>query len=115
MRKKRYTICRLSADHWEPGAATVQNRIEAIQAAHDMGIPTWISLEPVIEPGEALQVIRGLHPIVGHWKVGKINHYPEIECKHDWLRFRKDARTLLDSVGADYYLKKSLTDLPERN
>ena len=31
-----------------------------------------------------MQVIRELHPIVDHWKVGKINHQPEIERKHDW-------------------------------
>ena len=99
------------ADYWEPGAATIRDRIKAIQQAHDMGIPTWVSMEPVIEPDQALKVIRELHPIVDHWKVGKINHMPEIERKHDWLKFSKDVRGLLYDLDADYYLKDSLTKL----
>ena len=97
------------ADHWEPDAATVIDRIRAIQEAHDRGINTWVSLEPVIDPGQALQVIRGLQPIVGHWKIGKINHQKGIEV--DWIAFREEVRALLDDLDADYYLKKSLTEL----
>ena len=68
-------------------------------------------MEPVIEPSEAIKVIEELHPIVDHWKVGKINHWPEIEKKHDWLAFREAVKELLEGIGADYYLKKSLRDL----
>lgn len=99
------------ADYWEPAAASIADRIKAIQQAHEMGIPTWLSLEPVIEPDQALQVIKELHPIIKHWKVGKINHMPEIEKSHDWVKFREAARELLESLGADYYLKASLTSL----
>ena len=99
------------ANDWEPGAASIKDRIRAIQEAHEQGIRTWVSLEPVIEPEQALQVIRELHPIVDHWKVGKINHQPEIERKHDWLKFKDDVKDVLDALGADYYLKNSLTKL----
>ena len=99
------------ADDWEPGAASIKERIEAIQEAHDRGIPTWVSVEPVIVPEQALQVIRALHPIVDQWKVGKINHWPDLERKHDWLKFKNDVEGLLDHLGADYYLKNSLTTL----
>jgi len=34
-----------------------------------------------------------------------------IEEKHDWILFREEVRDLLDSLKADYYLKKSLTEL----
>jgi len=37
------------------------------------GIKTWVSLEPVIDPEQAIELIRLLHPYVGHWKAGKIN------------------------------------------
>jgi hypothetical protein len=73
------------------------------------GIKTWVSLEPVIDPDQALQVIRELHSIVGHWKVGKINYQKDIEV--DWIAFREEVKALLDRLGADYYLKKSLTNL----
>jgi len=97
--------------YWEPYAAGWYDRWDAIFEAHNRGIKTWVSLEPVIEPDQALYVIQNLHPIVRHWKVGKINHMPRIENKHDWLAFRQEAAELLDSLGADYYLKKSLTEL----
>ena len=99
------------ADDWEPGAASIKDRIEAIRQAHEQGIPTWVSVEPVIEPDQALQIIQALHPIVDHWKVGKINHWPEIEREHDWLKFKDDVERVLDNLGADYYLKDSLTKL----
>jgi len=99
------------ADKWEPYAASIQDRIDAIEQAYTAGIPTWVSLEPVIDPEQALELIRDLHKIIDHWKVGKINYFPEIEKQVGWIRFREDAETLLDSLGADYYIKKSLTDL----
>jgi len=76
-----------------------------------MGIPTWISIEPVIIPDQALQLIRDLHPIVDHWKIGKINYNKEIENSINWITFREKIKALLESIGADYYLKKSLTEL----
>jgi DNA repair photolyase len=96
------------ADYWEPGAAPIKDRIKAIQEAHERKIPTWVSLEPVIEPGEAIKVVRELHPIVRHWKIGKINHHAEIERRHNWIQFREQVQLLLEDVHADYYFKKSL-------
>ena len=101
------------ADDWEPNAATVADRISAIEVAHNRGIPTWVSLEPVIDPAQALKIIQELHPIVDHWKIGKLNHHKQIEQQVDWLRFRDDVTTLLNDLNADYYLKNSLTNLKE--
>jgi DNA repair photolyase len=39
-------------------------RIAAIKAAHEMGIRTWVSLEPVIDPDQALELIEQIHPFV---------------------------------------------------
>jgi len=100
------------ADYWEPGAATIKDRIMAIQEAHDRGIGTWVSLEPVIDPAQALQVIRELYPLVDRWKVGKINHSKPVENSVDWIRFRNDVTGLLEDIGADYYIKNSLMKLP---
>ena len=97
------------ADYWEPGAATIANRITAIQIAHNRGIKTWVSLEPVINPEQALDLIYQLHPFVDHWKIGKINYHTGIDV--DWIAFREEATELLDRLGADYYLKQSLTEL----
>ena len=95
---------------WEPGAASVGSRKLAIQAAkRNWGLRTWVSLEPVIEPAEALQVIRELHDVVDHWKVGKVNYLRAEEAPPvDWVKFLREATGLLDELGADYYIKDSL-------
>jgi len=99
------------ADYWEPQAAAVEDRIEAIMMAKTHKIPTWVSLEPVIDPMEALCLINAIHPVVDRWKIGKINYIKEVEGKVDWIAFRDQAIDLLDSLGADYYIKNSLRNL----
>jgi DNA repair photolyase len=106
------TLCFMDqnmADEWEPGAARIQSRIMAIEEAKRRHIPTWISLEPVIDPDEALRVIDALHPLVDHWKIGKLNHHRGIENSVNWRLFRDRATSLLDSLNAGYYLKDSLS------
>lgn len=95
------------ADIWEPNAPSIKDRIQAIEKAHSLGIKTWVSLEPVIYPEQAMRIIQELHPIVDHWKIGKLNHRKPPEPV-DWIEFRLKAQALLDSVGADYYFKNSL-------
>lgn len=99
------------ADYWEPGAATVEDRIKAIEKAHSIGIKTWVSIEPVIKSDQSLELIRRLHPVVDHWKVGKINYNKAVEDRVNWIEFREEVKELLESISASYYLKKSLTEL----
>ncbi len=93
---------------WEPQASTVQSRLRILRKAHDMGIYTWVSMEPVIVPQEALEVIRKAHDYVDFWKIGKLNHNKEIESKIDWVKFRGDATALLNQYECDYYIKEDL-------
>ena len=57
------------AEH-EPGAANVYDRIEAISVAHKMGIPTWVSLEPVMDTWQARRVVNALYQLVDRWAIG---------------------------------------------
>ena len=100
-----------SRQFWEPNAASVKSRSRAIMTAKDMGITTWVSLEPVIDPDQALGVIDRMAMFVDHWKVGKINHLSHIEKLVDWGKFREDVIQKLDEVNADYYIKKSLSEI----
>jgi len=93
-------------EEWEPGASTIQSRYNAVKKAHEMGIYTWVSIEPVVNSEEALKVIKNLKPYVSFWKVGKINHYPEIEKKIDWSKFLKNA--LIELNGQAFMIKKDL-------
>ena len=91
---------------WEPGAASIENRLRAIIRAHSMGIRTWVSVEPVIDCTEALGAIETASPWVDHWKIGKISYNKEIEDREDWPRFLEQVEELLR--GQDYYIKDSL-------
>ena len=91
---------------WEPNAATVKGRVNAIQIAKDRGIKTWVSVEPVIDPVNALLVMGALKPFVDLWKVGKINYHKEIEDGIDWSRFLEDVKVELKDCN--YYIKNDL-------
>ncbi len=93
---------------YEPGAASIAGRVELLHSAKTNDIKTWVSMEPIIEPVQALKFIRDHHRYVDYWKVGKINHDKELEAAVDWAKFYIDVTTLLDSLGADYYIKESL-------
>jgi len=98
----------VKASAWEPKAALIESRIEAIKKARLNGIKTWVSLEPIIEPTEALAVLDDLYFWVDHWKIGKINHDKILESKVNWGRFLKVLTGRLDYIKADYYIKDSL-------
>ena len=93
---------------WEPNASSVNDRLAILKSAHKAGIFTWVSLEPVIDPVEALAVIRKAHNYVRFWKVGKLNHMKEYEQIVNWRKFLYDAETLLKKYGAKYYIKNDL-------
>lgn len=94
--------------YWEPFAASVAERMDLLVRAFVSGIKTWVSLEPVIVPDQALEVIRELRSIVDHWMIGKINHMPAIEKSVDWTAFKARAAELLEDAGASYNFKDSL-------
>jgi DNA repair photolyase len=92
---------------WEPGAAGMADRIEAITRAKKAGIFTWISVEPVFDVDQALEIIQwGKSGFVDMFKIGKINYYPEIEKLINWPRFVMDARAALGNIP--YIFKKDL-------
>jgi len=100
---------------WEPRAASPTNRLEAIKHFSDAGIPTWVSLEPVIDPAVSLEIIRITHPWVDLFKVGKLNYTgrlpPEFRQQVqgiDWAKFASDAVELLESLDKDYLIKDDL-------
>ena len=92
---------------WEPWAASPINRMNTLKAFHEAGIPTWVSLEPVIDPAQTLNLIRMTHGYVDLYKVGTLNHHP-LAKEIDWSDFAVKAKTLLDVLGVSYYFKLDL-------
>ena len=79
----------------EPGAPSIASRVEAIKKAHAMGIFTWVSIEPVMSAESAQAVVPVLKGHVDLWKVGKLNHFPEVEADINWRAFLYSMRELL--------------------
>jgi len=100
-----------SRQEWEPDASTVEERFEILKAAHAEKIFTWVSLEPVIDPEQALEVIRKAAKYVNFWKVGKLNHMKAEESKVNWRKFREDVEKLLMKTDAKFYIKDDLRNI----
>jgi hypothetical protein len=83
-----------------------------------MGIPTWISLEPVLNPEETLWIIQTLlicersRPYF--WKLGKLN-YDKNANKIDWKKYLTEARKMLDGAGQKYMVKRDLLEASNGN
>lgn len=92
---------------WEPEAALPADRIQALAEAKRAGLHTWVSLEPVLDPAWALEIIRATREVVDLYKVGRLNYHPRAR-RIDWAGFRDQAVTLLERLGKDYYIKADL-------
>ena len=98
--------------HWEPAANTIAERQVVICEAIARHIHTWLSIEPVWDPDQALAVIRWAKVVgVSHIKLGKMNYNAEIEKAIDWRAFLTQARAELEAAGfreIDHYIKRDL-------
>lgn len=77
----------------------------ALKRAHEMGIKTWISFEPVINSANVLYAIEKASPYVDRVKIGKLNYHPS---SVDWKDFGRRAEELCQELELDYYIKDSL-------
>jgi DNA repair photolyase len=91
----------------EPCAAPTEERIQALEKAHELEIPTFVSLEPVWDPDQTLDLIESTNEFVDYYKVGKLN-YNQRQNLIDWKHFRESVMKKLDLLNKDYYIKKDL-------
>ena len=92
---------------WEPGAASPKDRISTIHKFYNAGIPTWVSLEPVLYPEDALAIIQDTHDFVGLYKIGKLNYHADAKLT-DWFKFAANVTSLLDRLGCKYMIMNDL-------
>lgn len=90
---------------WEPNAALPEDRMRTLLAFHEAGIHTWVSLEPVIDPEQTLELIRQTHLFVDLYKVGKLNY---AKSDVDWRMFGTRALKTLQQLDKKYYIKADL-------
>jgi DNA repair photolyase len=92
---------------WEPGASLPEERFQTLQRAHALGIQTWASIEPVIDPDQSLEIIRQTFQYIDHYKVGTLN-YNKLANQTDWIKFRQAALQLLGTKS--HYLTETLNE-----
>jgi DNA repair photolyase len=83
---------------WEPRAADPGERMSTLAQFNEQGIPTWVSLEPVIDPAQSLQIIARTHEYVDLYKIGTLNHHRKAK-EIDWHTFGHAAMDLLRVWG----------------
>ena len=92
---------------WEPWAASPAERMYVLQEAKRKGITTWVSLEPVIDPKQTLDLIDSTADFVDLYKIGKWNHDKRANAI-DWKDFAGRAVEKCCGLGVDFILKKDL-------
>jgi len=104
----------LDLTEWEPGASAYDDRLNALKTFHKAGIHTWISLEPVIDPRQTIQIIHDTRNFVDEYRVGTINHNSELHHSIDWTSFHSTITDILDHYAVDYYIKEDLRKYERR-
>ena len=96
----------------EPGAAVPGMRFNGPYAAHKRGVKTWVSLEPVLDASDVLELLHDHamlkaegHAYIDRWKIGKLNYWPN---ETDWKAFGREAERICVEAGFDYYIKDAL-------
>lgn len=90
---------------YEPGAALPGDRMGALEILHRQGLKTWVSIEPVIDPKQSLEIIRLTSGFVDQYKIGKLNH---VANRTDWRAFCKESVEFLRRAGKQFYVKDDL-------
>lgn len=99
----------------EPNTALPGWRTIALRKLKSHGIKTWASFEPVIGTFYATCLMERVSPFVDIYKVGKLNHDPELESKIDWAKFLKAAVKKLRYLKKPFYIKEDLAKFDEDN
>ncbi len=87
--------------------------IADLAKAHDLGIKTWISFEPVLNEHEVILCLEyvGLSDVADKVKIGKLNYFPS---DINWKEFGERAEEVCQTYGIDYYIKESLREEMEK-
>lgn len=92
---------------WERGAAVASDRITTLKTFHDVGIYTWVSLEPTIDIDASLAIVDATHPFIDLYKVGRVNYLPMTKTT-DWKDYTLRMIDKLQALGKAHYIKKDL-------
>lgn len=84
---------------------TYYKRAQSLVGAHQRGIKTWVSFEPVTDVSRFFKELDWSALFVDKVKIGKLNYYPS---DIDWCAFGVAAEEACRDLGVEYYIKDSL-------
>lgn len=88
----------------EPGAVAPRTRLQSLRTAHELGIKTWVSCEPVLDADDVLLLLKSAD-YIDRYKIGKLNyHHSDIR----WGSFGKEVERICISRNLNYYIKDGL-------
>lgn len=93
---------------WERKARLPGNRIAALRHFHELGIFTWVSLEPTLDVEASLAIVEATHGFVDLYKIGRANYLKEITRVTDWRGYTLRMIDLCQKLGVKHYIKRDL-------
>jgi DNA repair photolyase len=94
--------------NWEPGAPLPGERIETLREFYRRGIFTWVSLEPVLDIQNSLDVIVATHQFVDYYKCGQANYCAAITKQTDWRGYTEELIRIFRLLRKQHYIKEDL-------
>ncbi len=99
--------CILDAWKVEPNAANYTSRVAALMLAKQHGLRTWVSVEPVIDAGDIIHILRNYHEYGDIWKFGRLNH--DSSDPTDYLDYTERLQNIIQGLPKlRYYIKDDL-------
>jgi DNA repair photolyase len=89
----------------EPKAYMPSQRLMLLNMAHNRGIKTWVSMEPVIDPNYCCHLIAVLD-YIDLYKIGKLNHQKSDAV--DWKHTGRNLECWCNTYHRNYYIKEDL-------
>jgi len=92
---------------WEPRCGDYRERLRALVLAHNEGIRTWASLEPIIHVEDTIWFLEQTADFVDEFKVGRLN-YHEYAKTINWPAAKERVIDTVKKLGIEnkVYLKK---------
>ncbi len=97
----------IDSKKWERNAALPIERMNTLKILHNLGVKTWASMEPVIDPDQSLELIKGTVNFIDEYQVGRVNH---IKSEINWRKFLNDAVLVLILNEKEFYIKNELKE-----
>lgn len=91
---------------YEPHAAPPRDRLmSALDVKFNTGAKIWLSMEPVLDAEDALNLLECTDQHFDLYRIGKLNYHPS---DINWNDFGHRAEEICKRRGLNYYIKDSL-------